>query len=141
MSEVTYREFSRLGKRRGWTVEMLAELFKDKTGIEARTDRFHESLKSYFERVMTCQWLNPETKRMEDRGNIVIPYRAMIEFYFSELHASQNPTTSTPPIRQNRHGGYREGAGRKRVYATRAEKVHEYRKRMKRVTVYTKSSS
>jgi len=47
-----------------------------------------------------------------------------------------NATDQTESPRRDR-----EGAGRKRVYATQAEKVHEYRKRMKRVAVYTKSSS
>jgi hypothetical protein len=34
--EITYKDFSRLAKKRGWTVEMLVELFKSKTGIEDR---------------------------------------------------------------------------------------------------------
>ncbi|MGN6718234.1 MAG: hypothetical protein ACTHLX_12650, partial [Candidatus Binatia bacterium] len=78
---VTYREFSRLAKKRGWTVEMLVELFKGKTGIEDRSDAFHESLANYFERVLTCRWINPETRRAEDRGDVVIAYRSIIEFY------------------------------------------------------------
>jgi len=60
MTEVTYRDFSRLAKKRGWTVEMLVELFKGKTGIEDRRDEYHEPLASYYERVLSCQWLNPE---------------------------------------------------------------------------------
>lgn len=36
MREVTYREFSKLANKRGWTVEMLVELFKGRTGIEDR---------------------------------------------------------------------------------------------------------
>ena len=71
MTEVTYGDFSRLAKKRGWTVEMLVELFKGKTGIEDRSDKYHESLPSYFERVLSRQWLNPETRRMEDRRNVV----------------------------------------------------------------------
>jgi len=71
MTEVTCGDFSRLAKKRGWTVEMLVELFKGKTGIEDRSDKYHESLPSYFERVLSRQWLNPETRRMEDRRNVV----------------------------------------------------------------------
>ena len=74
---ITYRDFSRLAKKRGWTVEMLVELFKGKTGIEDRSDGFHEPLANYFERVLTCHWINPET----------IPYASIIGFYMRELHA------------------------------------------------------
>ena len=30
---VTYRDFSRLGKKRGWTVDMLVELFKGRLAL------------------------------------------------------------------------------------------------------------
>jgi hypothetical protein len=141
MTEVTYKDFSRLAKKRGWTVGMLVELFKSKTGIEDRSDKHPEPLSSYFERVLSCQWFNPETRRMEDRGNVVISYRSIIEFYLKELHAAEGPIIRVEqPVRLNRHGGHRRGAGRKKVYATHAEKVHEYRKRKKPVSVYTKSS-
>ena len=85
--EITFKQFSQLAKKRGWTVEMLVELFKGKIGVDDREDYFHESSKNYFERVLTCHWLNPETRRMEDRGNVVIAYRSVIEFYLKELHA------------------------------------------------------
>jgi hypothetical protein len=70
---------------------MLVELFKGKTGIEDRSDKYHEPLASYFERVLSCQWLNPETRRMEDRSNVVIPNRSIIEFYLKELHITEGP--------------------------------------------------
>jgi hypothetical protein len=90
MTEVTYKDFSRLAKKRSWTVYMLVELFKGKTGIEDRSDKYHEPLASYFERVLFCQWLNPETKRMEDRSRILIAYRSIIEFYLKELSYETN---------------------------------------------------
>jgi hypothetical protein len=37
--EITFKDFSRLAKKRGWTVEMLVELFKGKTGIEDEQSR------------------------------------------------------------------------------------------------------
>jgi hypothetical protein len=138
--EITYKDFSRLTKKRGWTVEMLVELFKGKTGIEDHSDKHHEPLASYFERVLSCQWLNPETRRMEDRSNVVIAYRSIIEFYLKELHAAEGPVIRVEQSVRRNHGGHRHGAGRKKVYVTHAEKVHEYRKRKKRVSVYTKSS-
>jgi hypothetical protein len=138
--EITYKDFSRLAKKRGWTAEMLVELFKGKIGTDDRS-KYHEPLRSYFERVLSCQWLNPEARRMEDRSNVVIPYCSIIAFYLKELHAAEDPVIMVEqPVRRNRHGGHRQGAGRKKVYATHAEKVHEYRKRKKLVTVYTKSS-
>jgi hypothetical protein len=33
---------------------------------------------------MSCQWRNPDTGRFEDRGDIVIPYKSVIEFYLKE---------------------------------------------------------
>jgi hypothetical protein len=35
-------------------------------------------------RVMSCQWRNPETGRYEDRSDVVIPYKSVIEFYLKE---------------------------------------------------------
>jgi hypothetical protein len=135
MRDVTYGDFSRLAKKRGWTVEMLVELFKSKTGIEDRSDKYHESLASYFE------WLNAETRRMEDRSNVVIAYGSIIEFYLKELHAGEVPVVGVAElVKRNRHGGQREGAGRKKLYVTSAEKKHEYRRRKSGVTVSTKSS-
>jgi|SRR5215813_2276191 len=149
MRLVTYREFSRLGKKRGWTVEMLAELFKGKIGVDDRADYFHESLKNYFERILTCRWLNPETRRTEDRSNVVIAYRSVIEFYERELDASEEteskPNSLTCELdrgekretpRHNLHGGERQGAGRKRLYQSDAEKKRAYRNK---VSMSTKS--
>ncbi len=88
LREVTYREFSRLGKKRGWTIDMLVELFKGRIGVDDSTDGFRENLKSYFERVISCRWLNPETRRMEDRGGNMIGHRSVIEFYEREFYAA-----------------------------------------------------
>lgn len=53
--KVTYTDFARLAKKRGWTPEMLVELFKAKIGIEDRRDEYHDPVASYFERVLSCQ--------------------------------------------------------------------------------------
>jgi len=120
---------------------MLVELFKGKTGIEDRSDRYHEPLASYFERVLSRQWLNPETKRMKDRSNVVIAHRSIVEFYLKELHAAEVPIIGVEEaVRRNRHGGHRQGAGRKKLYATEAERKYEYRRRKGGVSVSTKSS-
>jgi hypothetical protein len=33
---------------------------------------------------MSGQWRNPDTARFEDRGDVVIPYKSVIEFYLKE---------------------------------------------------------
>ena len=35
---------------------------------------------------MSCQWRNPDTGRFEDRSDVAIPYKSVIEFYLKELH-------------------------------------------------------
>jgi hypothetical protein len=42
--------------------------------------------RGFFERVMFCQWRNPDTGRYEDRSDMLIPYRSVIGFYLKELH-------------------------------------------------------
>ena len=34
---------------------------------------------------MSCQWRNPDTGRFDDRSDVVIPYKSVIEFYFKEI--------------------------------------------------------
>src|SRR5262245_10114330 len=33
---------------------------------------------------MSCQWRNPDTGRYDDRSDVVIPYKSVIEFYLKE---------------------------------------------------------
>lgn len=76
---------------------------------------------------------------MEDRSNVIIAYRSIIEFYRKELHAGEGHGIGAEQVvRHNRHGGQRTGAGRKKLYATEAERKHEYRKR-KRALVCPRS--
>jgi hypothetical protein len=35
---------------------------------------------------MSCQCRNPDTGRFEDRSEVVIPYKSVIEFYLREAH-------------------------------------------------------
>jgi hypothetical protein len=53
------------------------------------------------------------------------------------------PVATVPgaTVKTSRHGGTRQGAGRKKMYRTHAEKIRQYRKRKRSVSVYTKSSS
>jgi hypothetical protein len=76
LAKVTFRDFQQAMVKRKHTVDDLV-------------DRFHGLLdenRSFFERVMSCQWRNPDTGRLEDRGDVVIPYRSVLKFYFEELH-------------------------------------------------------
>lgn len=71
MKEITFREFRKLMMKQGRTVDDLVDLFRGQL----------DDSRDFFERVMSCQWRNPETRRYEDRGDVVIPYRCVIEFY------------------------------------------------------------
>jgi hypothetical protein len=74
MNTVTFGEFRLLAGARQRTVDDLVELFRGKI----------EDPRDFFERVMSCQWRNPETRRYEDRSNVVIAYRSVLEFYAKE---------------------------------------------------------
>ena len=74
--EVTFKDFQKLMLKRRRTVDDLVDIFHGKL----------DENRSFFERVMSCQWRNPDTGRYEDRGDVVIPYRSVLEFYQKELH-------------------------------------------------------
>ncbi len=63
--EVTFRDFSTLAKRRGWTPEFLAENFRGK--IDGPSEFFHRCLNG------KPDW------------SIVIPYKSVLDFYWREL--------------------------------------------------------
>jgi hypothetical protein len=74
MREVTFKDFQKLMIRRRRTVDDLVDVFRGKL----------DDSRGFFERVMSCQWRNPDTGRFEDRGDVVIPYRSVLEFYLKE---------------------------------------------------------
>lgn len=70
LPEITFKEFSTLARKRGHSAESLADRFKGMI----------EEPREFFERVMSCKW------KGEDRSDVVIPYRSVIEFHQAELH-------------------------------------------------------
>jgi hypothetical protein len=74
MSEVTFRDFQKLMLKRKRTVDDLVDIFRGKL----------DDSRAFFERVLSCQWRNPDTGRYEDRSDVVIPYKSVIEFYLKE---------------------------------------------------------
>lgn len=76
MTEVTFKNFQKLMVKRRRTVDDLVDIFRGKL----------EDSRSFFERAMSCQWRNPDTGRLEDRSDVVIPYKSVIEFYLKEQH-------------------------------------------------------
>jgi hypothetical protein len=72
--EITFGEFRKQMLRRGRTVDDLVRIFRRKL----------DDSRSFFERVMSCQWRNPATKRIEDRSGVVIQYKCVIDFYLKE---------------------------------------------------------
>ena len=76
MVEVTFKDFSELARRRGWTVQFFAERFR---GIIEESTEF-------FTRVLTCRYQG------EYRGDVVIPYRSVIDLYRIDLTFHQQET-------------------------------------------------
>jgi hypothetical protein len=70
VNEIPFGNFVKLAKSRGHTVESLADRFRGKI----------ENPSEFFERVMTCKY------KGEDRSDVVIPYRSVLDFYSQELH-------------------------------------------------------
>jgi hypothetical protein len=69
-----FKDFQRVMVKRKRTVDDLVDIFRGKL----------DDSRGFFERVMSCQWRNPDNGRLEDRGDVVIPYRGVLEFYFKE---------------------------------------------------------
>ena len=74
MTEVTFKDFQKLMTKRRRTVDDLVEIFRGKL----------DDSRNFFERVMSCQWRNPSIGRYEDRSEVAIPYKSVIEFYLKE---------------------------------------------------------
>ena len=68
MRQVTFRDFAKLMTKRRRTVDDLLDIFRGKL----------DDSRSFFERLISCQWRNHETGRYEDRGDVVIPYKSVI---------------------------------------------------------------
>jgi hypothetical protein len=125
MSEITFREFAELMAKRRRTVDDLVDLFRGKL----------EDSRSFFERVMSCQWRNPETGRYEDRGGVVIPYRSVIEFYRRELAYLKNTEEeqARQALKRKRPvSEERKQALRKQLEKARAARVRDRQNRLLR---------
>jgi hypothetical protein len=79
--EVTFKDFAAVARKRGHTVESLAERFRGKI----------ENPSEFCERLMSCRYHG------EDRSALIIPYRSVLEFYNEELHyfRDSNPKQRT----------------------------------------------
>lgn len=74
MREITFKDFATVARKRGHTAESLAERFRGKI----------ENPSEFFERVMSRKY------KGEDRSEVVVPYRSVIEFFTDELHYFQH---------------------------------------------------
>ena len=94
MDEITFKDFQKLMLKRKRSVDDLVDLFRGKL----------EDSRSFFERVMSCQWRNPDDGRFEDRGDVVIPYRSVIKFYAEEVHylEDSNKKRTRQPMSEER---------------------------------------
>jgi len=82
VDEVTYGQFKDVMEQRNHDVDELVDLFSGKI----------DEPRKFFERVMTCRWKDTETGRYEDRSDVVIPYKSVIEYYRQELHYFKEAT-------------------------------------------------
>src|SRR4029453_3528880 len=76
MREVTFKDFQKLMAKRRRTVDDLVDIFRGKL----------DDSRSFFERVRSCQGRNPDTGPFEARGDGVVRYKSVIEFYLKERH-------------------------------------------------------
>jgi hypothetical protein len=101
MDEITLRDFQRLMLKRKRSVDDLIDIFRGKL----------DDSRSFFERVMTCQWRNPDTARYDPRSDVVIPYRSVIEFYRKEAFYLQDT---------------RKNHGRRKITSWRPDFIEEF---------------
>lgn len=71
IKEVAFKDFAALAAKREWSPEFLAERFKAK--IEGPSEFFHRLFQPRY-------------------GDVVIPYRSVLSFYFQELRFHQEQT-------------------------------------------------
>jgi hypothetical protein len=95
MGGVTFRDFQKLMTKRRRSVDDLVDIFRG---------QLHDS-RSFFDRVMSCQWRNPNTGRFGDRGDMVIPYRSVLEFYFREIQYLKDSEQEQERLAQKRKHG------------------------------------
>ena len=74
MREVSFGDFALLTKKRVWTIDQLVGIF----------GRQIEDPRDFFERVLSCRWHG------ENRSEVIIPYRSVIEFYEAEIGYQQD---------------------------------------------------
>jgi len=77
---VTFKDFQKLMKKRKRSVDDLVDLFHGKL----------EENRDFFERAMSCQRRNSETRRFEDLSGVVIPYKSVCQFYYKEKHYQED---------------------------------------------------
>ena len=68
MNDVRFKQFAALMKIRHRGLDDLVDLFRGKI----------EDPREFFGRVLVCKW------HYEDRSDVVVPYRSVIEFYNQE---------------------------------------------------------
>lgn len=120
--EITFKEFASLMAKRGRSVDDLVDLFRGKL----------EDTRSFFERVLACQWRNPETGRFDARGDVVIPFESVIAFYLQELgYWNASKAEETARAEKRKRGpvsAERREALRLQLAKARALKVRESQK-------------
>jgi hypothetical protein len=89
VTEVTFKDFQRLMIKRKRNVDDLVDIFRGRL----------EDTRDFFERVMTCRYHG------DDRGDVVIPYRSVIEFYLKETQYLKDSEEEETRLAQKRKRG------------------------------------
>lgn len=98
MKNITFRDFSRLMQKRRRTADDLVDQFRGKL----------DDSRGFFERALECRWYNVETRRYEDRGDTVIPYKSVIEFYLKEQHYLEDSKAGVNKVTMRAKSAIRE---------------------------------
>lgn len=70
MTEITFKNFADVARKRGHNAESLSALFRGKI----------DEPREFFERVMSGKYHG------EDRSAVIIPYASVMDFYQAEAH-------------------------------------------------------
>jgi len=120
--EITFKEFRSVMEKRRRTVDDLVDIFRGKI----------EDPRDFFERVMSCR-VKIEG-RYEDRSDVVISYRSVIEFYQREFgyqkaseaeEAARAKKRKRGPVSEERRQALREHLARVRDMRKTATSTRE----------------
>lgn len=80
ITQVRFRDFAKLAKQKGWTVDDLVDL----------NGGAIEDARAFFERVLSCR-VKTSRGRFDDLSDVVIPYRSVLKLYVQSVRPPPDP--------------------------------------------------